>query len=56
MGMALGYMFMIPFGIFWYQGLLRPQMRNRLLAMLGLGGLQGAIGWWMVKSGLKEKA
>lgn len=30
-------------------------MRNRLLALLGLGGMQGMIGWWMVKSGLKEK-
>ena len=27
----------------------------RLGAMLGLGGLQGLIGWWMVKSGFKEK-
>jgi len=26
-----------------------------MLALLGLGGMQGAIGWWMVKSGLKEK-
>jgi cytochrome c oxidase assembly protein subunit 15 len=24
----------------------------RLVALLALGGLQGAIGWWMVKSGL----
>lgn len=23
--------------------------------MFGLGGLQGAIGWWMVSSGLKDK-
>lgn len=54
--MALGYLFMIPFGIFWYKGYFMPKMRNRLLAMLFLGGMQGAIGWWMVKSGLKEKA
>lgn len=32
-----------------------PKMRNRILLLLGLGGLQGAIGWWMVKSGLNEK-
>ena len=54
--MALGYLFMIPFGVFWYNGYFQPKMRNRLLAMLFLGGMQGAIGWWMVKSGLKEKA
>ena len=53
MGMALGYLFMIPFSIFWYKGYLMPKMRNRLLGMLFLGGFQGAIGWWMVKSGLK---
>ncbi|MCO4847559.1 MAG: COX15/CtaA family protein [Yoonia sp.] len=27
---------------------------GRLLLLGGLGGLQGAIGWWMVSSGLKE--
>ena len=27
---------------------------GRLLLIGGLGGLQGAIGWWMVSSGLKE--
>lgn len=55
MGMMLGYLFMIPFSVFAYKGYLLPKMRNRLLALLGLGGMQGAIGWWMVKSGLKEK-
>ena len=25
------------------------------LAMLGLGGLQGLVGWWMVSSGLSER-
>jgi cytochrome c oxidase assembly protein subunit 15 len=27
----------------------------RLVALLALGGLQGAIGWWMVKSGLSVR-
>lgn len=27
----------------------------RLTALLGLGGLQGAIGWWMVASGLVDR-
>ena len=27
----------------------------RLVALLGLGGLQGAIGWWMVASGLVDR-
>ena len=55
MGMWLGYLFMIPFGIFQYKGYIKPQLRNRLLGLLALGGMQGLIGWWMVKSGLKEK-
>lgn len=55
MGMVLGYWFIIPFAIFQFKGYLQPSMRNRLIGLLGLGGLQGAIGWWMVKSGLKEK-
>ncbi len=44
---------MIPFGFFTYQGYLKPKLRNRLFGLLALGGLQGFIGWWMVKSGLK---
>jgi cytochrome c oxidase assembly protein subunit 15 len=55
MGMVLGYTFMIPFAIFHFKGFLQPKLRNRLLGLLGLGGMQGFIGWWMVKSGLKEK-
>ena len=27
----------------------------RLVALLALGGLQGAVGWWMVSSGLSER-
>ena len=29
---------------------------SRLITLLFLGGLQGVIGWWMVKSGLSEDA
>lgn len=52
MGMYLGYFFMIPFAYFTARGYLTPAFRNRLLAILGLGAVQGGIGWWMVKSGL----
>ena len=55
MGVLLGYFFMLPFGLFISKGYLTPLLRNRLLLLLGLGALQGGIGWWMVKSGLKEK-
>lgn len=55
-GTWLGYLFGIPFLALWKAGYLQPKLRNRLLGLLCLGGLQGFIGWWMVKSGLKEKA
>ena len=54
--MWLGYWFMIPLAVFQYKGYFMPKLRNRVFALLGLGATQGAIGWWMVKSGLKEKA
>lgn len=53
MGMILGYWFAIPFAVMQYKGYFLPKLRNRLFGLLGLGGLQGLIGWWMVKSGLK---
>ena len=56
MGMALGYLFMIPMSMFWIAGAFSRKMKVRMVGLLALGGLQGAIGWWMVKSGLKEKA
>ena len=44
-------------GFFWF--LLRRQIptgwTQRLLILGGLGGLQGAIGWWMVSSGLSGR-
>ena len=46
---------MAPFGFFTYKKIIKPKLRNRLLSILALGGLQGCIGWWMVKSGLKVK-
>ena len=53
--MYLGYYFMLPLGYFLARGYLTPKFRNRMLALLGLGALQGGIGWWLVKSGLNEK-
>ena len=30
-------------------------MKFTLVTLFALGGVQGAIGWWMVKSGLVDK-
>lgn len=52
MGMWLGYFFMFPLAFFTAKGYFTPNFKYRMFAILGLGALQGGIGWWMVKSGL----
>lgn len=51
-GRAIGMVFVIPFIYF----LIRKQLDNatikKCVILLGLGGLQGFFGWFMVKSGL----
>jgi cytochrome c oxidase assembly protein subunit 15 len=55
LGRTVGAAFAIPFVVF----LIRRDIPRRLIwrcaAMLGLGGLQGLVGWWMVSSGLSER-
>ena len=51
----MGLVFVIPFGIFIYQKRFKADMIYPLLILFLLGGLQGAIGWIMVKSGLNEE-
>jgi len=48
----VGLAFALPLAWFWMRGAIPPGYKPRLLALLALGGLQGAIGWWMVTSGL----
>lgn len=52
---ALGLYLVVPMGLFWYKGLIPSALKPRLVAIAGLFGLQGAIGWIMVKSGLQHK-
>lgn len=54
LGRGIGVAFGVPLAFFMYRGWVTKSLKTRLLALFGLGGLQGAIGWWMVKSGLKE--
>ncbi|MET0183641.1 MAG: COX15/CtaA family protein, partial [Caulobacterales bacterium] len=51
LGRAIGLLFAIPFAIFWATGRLEGRFWQTL-GLFALGGLQGAIGWWMVASGL----
>jgi heme a synthase len=52
LGRLIGVAFALPLLWFWVRGAIPTGYKPRLIALLALGGLQGAIGWWMVKSGL----
>jgi cytochrome c oxidase assembly protein subunit 15 len=55
LGRFIGIAFALPFLFFWFMGKLRGGFALKLLGVLALGGLQGAIGWYMVKSGLVDR-
>ncbi|HRO51017.1 MAG TPA: COX15/CtaA family protein, partial [Hyphomicrobium sp.] len=52
LGRIIGLAFALPLLVFWFVGALRPGYSLKFLGVLALGGLQGVIGWYMVKSGL----
>jgi heme a synthase len=53
---GLGLAFVLPLAWFWLRGAIPGTFKPRLIGLLGLGLLQGAVGWWMVKSGLSGDA
>ena len=53
-GRLLGLVFIIPFIIFLIQKKLNNKLIKQSIVLFFLGGLQAAIGWWMVKSGLVD--
>lgn len=55
LGRLIGFAFAVPLAFFWLTGRVGGRLGRRLLVILALGGLQGAIGWWMVTSGLTER-
>ncbi|MFP4518277.1 MAG: COX15/CtaA family protein [Oceanicaulis sp.] len=55
LGRTLGLVYFIPFVFFLAKGIAPKRLRPRLWILFALGGLQGAIGWWMVSSGLTER-
>ena len=55
LGRLIGIAFALPLLVFWVTRRLRPGLPLKLLSVLALGGLQGAIGWYMVSSGLSER-
>ncbi|MEZ4806703.1 MAG: COX15/CtaA family protein [Flavobacteriales bacterium] len=54
-GRLMGLVFVVPFTIFWRKGLINGWLRKRSWAILIGGGLVGALGWFMVVSGLEDR-
>ncbi|HHY03461.1 MAG TPA: heme A synthase [Paracoccus sp.] len=54
LGRAVGLVWGLGFLFFWVSGRMPAGWAPRLLVLGALGGLQGAVGWWMVSSGLVE--
>ena len=55
LGRVIGLAFAVPLLWFAMQRAIPKGYGLRLVALLALGGLQGAIGWWMVASGLVDR-
>jgi len=54
-GRVIGAVFFMPFVWFLWRGRIPHNRRAGLWMILTFGALQGAIGWWMVASGLAER-
>jgi cytochrome c oxidase assembly protein subunit 15 len=53
LGRTIGLAFVLPLGYFALRRRLARSLRVPLLSMAGLLGAQGALGWYMVQSGLE---
>ncbi len=52
LGRVIGLVFLLPFLYFWFRGMITKSLAPKLIIIFILGGLQGVLGWYMVKSGL----
>ncbi len=55
LGRLVGLVFAGGFAWFWIRKQIPARLTPKLLAIFGLGALQGFIGWWMVSSGLSGR-
>lgn len=55
LGRFIGFAFFVPFVFFWLKNAFDRKLAGRLIIIFILGGLQGALGWYMVKSGLVDR-
>lgn len=54
LGRIIGIVFLVPFAWFLWRGHIRRREWPKYAFMFVLGGLQGLLGWYMVKSGLVD--
>lgn len=55
LGRLIGILFFIPLMVFLWLGKVKSSLKPHLLFLLFLGGCQGFMGWYMVKSGLVDR-
>jgi heme A synthase len=51
-GRLLGVGFAVPAAVFAVRGAINRPLAGRLGLLFAMGGAQGLVGWWMVRSGL----
>ena len=54
LGRVVGVCFAAPWAYFAFRKKIPPGYNNRMRVLFAMGGTQGLVGWWMVKSGLGE--
>lgn len=54
LGRIIGIVFLVPFVFFAVKGYIRKNEWLKYTTMFVLGGMQGVLGWYMVKSGLVD--
>lgn len=52
LGRTVGLIFCLPWIYFTARGRIPSGYQKRMVGLLAMGGTQGLVGWWMVKSGL----
>ena len=54
-GRLIGFVYLLPFLYFLARGRISRRLAWPLTGIFALGGAQGALGWWMVESGLADR-
>lgn len=55
LGRMIGFVFLLPLLWFWVKNQIPEGYKPRLILLFILGGAQGLLGWYMVKSGLIDE-